>query len=333
MDKQAEGEGEGAQPDHGGLEVPILVFLVEEDFPVFIDQHYLGRALPDMVLAVQSTHHHAQETHMSCNGDMIKWDLSSPLKSVVAATVQYLSGVLPSHVGTHPSASFRPPPPPPTIHSQGPAPSSHATGLGEEEVENKGGGQHHHLHMHQGEAHAGLSAPSVAQDWMWSVGAHPLSHTSPGHHLSLIQRDAVHRAHVINALDCSAGEVNAAVEALAEEETHADTWWALNALPGGKALAEEHRKVVALWGEMVAASGLLEWDAAVGHLGDLKAQTRKFVQLAEAVAGAMHPERCTLRRRVRLGMVPAMGAMVVVAGGAVACLLLRGPRHNKPKIN
>lgn len=77
------------------LEVPIF-WLIQEGEPLFIDKHYLSKALPDMVIVVQSTTA-SWASHLQCNGKSIMWDLSRPLKDAIAATAEHIAGLLPSH--------------------------------------------------------------------------------------------------------------------------------------------------------------------------------------------------------------------------------------------
>ena len=90
---------------------------------MFIDKHYQARALDDMVIAVQSDEVE-WESHLSCNGKAIVWNLRNPLRSMLSATVHHLSGLLP-------------------------------------------------MHLAYDDAHG-----KVSQDWLWSVGCSPLSHTA-----------------------------------------------------------------------------------------------------------------------------------------------------------
>lgn len=77
------------------LEVPIFWF-IQQGEPLFIDKHYVAKALPDMVIVVQSSQA-SWESHLQCNSKPILWDLSRPLKDAVAATAEHIAGLLPSH--------------------------------------------------------------------------------------------------------------------------------------------------------------------------------------------------------------------------------------------
>eukprot|EP00300_Choanocystis_sp_HF-7_P012542 c17930_g1_i3.p1 GENE.c17930_g1_i3~~c17930_g1_i3.p1 ORF type:complete len:319 (+),score=65.99 c17930_g1_i3:802-1758(+) len=81
----------------GMLQVPIFLFSLGGDMPVFIDKYFQARAVRDVVVAVQSSTMR-WDSHMSCNEQHIKWNLRNPLRAVVMATAQIVSGLLPSHV-------------------------------------------------------------------------------------------------------------------------------------------------------------------------------------------------------------------------------------------
>ncbi|XP_024530236.1 uncharacterized protein LOC9659220 isoform X2 [Selaginella moellendorffii] len=78
------------------LEVPVFWF-IRSDESVFIDKHYLAKALPDMVIVMQSAQS-SWPSHLQCNGKSIDWDASSPIKAAVAAVAEHLSGLMPTHL-------------------------------------------------------------------------------------------------------------------------------------------------------------------------------------------------------------------------------------------
>ncbi|CAN6272643.1 unnamed protein product [Urochloa humidicola] len=77
------------------LEVPIFWFIHSE--PLLLDKHYQAKALSNMVVVVQSDDD-SWESHLQCNGRPILWDLRKPVKAAIAATAEYISGLLPSHL-------------------------------------------------------------------------------------------------------------------------------------------------------------------------------------------------------------------------------------------
>ncbi|RLN09843.1 uncharacterized protein C2845_PM11G04070 [Panicum miliaceum] len=77
------------------LEVPIFWFIHTE--PLLLDKHYQAKALSNMVVVVQSDED-SWESHLQCNGRPILLDLRKPVKAAIAATAEYISGLLPSHL-------------------------------------------------------------------------------------------------------------------------------------------------------------------------------------------------------------------------------------------
>ncbi|KAH7437926.1 hypothetical protein KP509_05G095700 [Ceratopteris richardii] len=81
--------------DRSVLEVPIFWF-IQEGEALLIDKHQVAKALPDMVVVVQSSQA-AWASHLQCNRNPILWDLSRPLKDAVAAVAEHVAGLMPSH--------------------------------------------------------------------------------------------------------------------------------------------------------------------------------------------------------------------------------------------
>ncbi|XP_047090256.1 uncharacterized protein LOC124702177 [Lolium rigidum] len=77
------------------LEVPIFWFIHSD--PLILDKHYQAKALSNMVIVVQSDVD-SWESHLQCNGKSILWDLRKPVKAAIAASAEYVSGLLPSHL-------------------------------------------------------------------------------------------------------------------------------------------------------------------------------------------------------------------------------------------
>lgn len=77
------------------LEVPVFWFIHSE--PLLLDKHYQAKALSNMVVVVQSDAN-SWESHLQCNGRSILWDLRKPVKAAIAASAEYVAGLLPSHL-------------------------------------------------------------------------------------------------------------------------------------------------------------------------------------------------------------------------------------------
>jgi hypothetical protein len=89
---------------------------------------------------------------------------------------------------------------------------------------------------------------AVTHDWLWSVGAHPLSATSMGVEYTEMQRDALGRSYLLDALDSTIELVNGAIGTLASVRcSHAMHARVVGARAGVKAMLTEYESVVHLW--------------------------------------------------------------------------------------
>ncbi|KAL6045346.1 Transmembrane protein [Balamuthia mandrillaris] len=77
--------------------IPIFLFSLNEDLPVFIDRYYQAKAMDDMILIVQSNQRR-YESKVQCNGKPVYWDLKAPLKAAIAATALHYGGLIPMHI-------------------------------------------------------------------------------------------------------------------------------------------------------------------------------------------------------------------------------------------
>jgi len=193
--------------------------------PVFIDKHYQARALDDMVVAVQSDEFE-WESHIACNGSPIIWNLRNPLRPLLAATAQHLSGLLPMHL------TFD------VAHSK------------------------------------------ISQDWLWSVGCNPLSHTSTQlANFSAIQIDTAHRHYIADSLMESIRAVNDGVVAMAESRLNHDNLHVSNAIPLDK-LVQMHVAVKLSWRKALIAVHRLDFQDAIPHVHAAVRNANHFRDLA-----------------------------------------------------
>lgn len=90
------GQGAKRSSDSQTRTIPVFVFTLDSNDPVFIDQEETATALDGMVIAVESNHSH-WETRLMCNSKPIFKDLRYGLKATLAATAKALGGLLPLH--------------------------------------------------------------------------------------------------------------------------------------------------------------------------------------------------------------------------------------------
>jgi len=198
-----------------------------------------------MVIAVQSAQH-LWESSLQCNNKPIYWNLRDPLRSVVSASAELLTGLLPSHV-THSQAHRR-----------------------------------------------------AAQDWLWSVGSHPLSLTSHnGLSFTQLQIDAAHRAYVVQAVRAASVVVNQAVHKLEAIETSALNAGLLRARSDenhGHSLLDllrnSYNQVVEHINRIQAHVASTQFDEASAMFLPLISAAQQFSELVSAVAIEAHRLEC-----------------------------------------
>jgi hypothetical protein len=91
------GDAGGGDADAAVRHVPVFVFMNDGALPLFIDKYLTAKAVGGMVLVTQSRMRD-WESHIACNGRPVHWDLRSPLRAAIAATIEEIGGIGASHV-------------------------------------------------------------------------------------------------------------------------------------------------------------------------------------------------------------------------------------------
>ena len=188
----------------------------------------------------------------------------------------------------------------------------------------------------------------VEEEWLWSVGSHPLSRTCAfgGGSLTRTQKDVVHRAYALTAVDAAAAAVNAGVKTLRALKTTGPGAGAggvrgrgedgLKALRSAGRHATDalraHARVAEGFQTLAEAMERLDFDAVAAASARAERDARAFRDACEEIAAAMRPGRCTRRRRVD-GVGGGAAGVIVLA--VVAVVIVHGLRSEKlkPKIN
>ena len=89
------------------------------------------------------------------------------------------------------------------------------------------------LPPHLAPPHGPLRGRVARHNWLWSVGASPLAHTSAGLELSGQFATLVHRHYVVHALNASVGAVGEAVRVLSHVRATREIYDRLTAGAGG----------------------------------------------------------------------------------------------------
>jgi len=227
-----ERSGKGQTSRH----IPIFMFSLNGDTPVFIDKYYQAKALGNVILAVQSRHHN-YTSKLACNGKAISWDLRNPLKPLLASTALHYGGLVPMHVTYDESNQC------------------------------------------------------AAQDWLWSVGDNPLSHTSRYHRFSQLQTDITYRNFIVQSVEDSVSVINQGIKSLARLHTTKANFQAIDALPLYE-LAFTHQTVQRMWDSYARASATLNFEIGVSSLGRLADQTDMFRRLVLQTEDHLDQLRC-----------------------------------------
>ncbi|KAG1665506.1 hypothetical protein FOA52_009768 [Chlamydomonas sp. UWO 241] len=125
----------------------------------------------------------------------------------------------------------------------------------------------------------------VTHDWLWSVGAHALSVTSMGVEYSDMQRDAVGRSYLLDALDLSVETVNRGVALLAAQRpTHALHRHIMNSQATFKTMIKHHSATLEAWKAVVTLSLTLDYGKAAEQIRTLRFNSELFYSHAERLS-------------------------------------------------
>ncbi len=121
----------------------------------------------------------------------------------------------------------------------------------------------------------------VTQEWLWSVGDSPLSHTSHGLHFGALHIDLVARNYLLSALEQSLNVSDGVIAALQSARTMRENFpVVLNVSAAVQSLGQ----VWELWEAMLARMARLQWKEALQLLPHLEGNT---THLQAAVRGAL----------------------------------------------
>ncbi|KAG2501680.1 hypothetical protein HYH03_000182 [Edaphochlamys debaryana] len=166
---------------------------------------------------------------------------------------------------------------------------------------------------------------TVTHDWLWSVGAHPLSFTSTGMEFTTIQRDALGRAYLLDALDTSVEAVNAAIAQLLKAKPSAALFQHVKDHQAGvRDLLKKFADVVGVWRSSASMAYSLDFTTALEYLKQLEGDVNSLSIHAIAVSSLAEPTRCGASVVDRVGLlVPFayLGSAAVVLASLLYAVL------------
>jgi len=142
-------------------------------------------------------------------------------------------------------------------------------------------------HLFYNEAHE-----AAMQNWMWSVGDHALSLTSPNsYHFSNIHRDIVLRSHLLHSLNSSISFINNAIHLLYHRKVDSENKHLLSSLQT-KELNRLYNETISLWQIAVEEAALFRFDKATQLLQKFERSSRLFLTTAKHVSNSLDVSRC-----------------------------------------
>ncbi|KXZ55672.1 hypothetical protein GPECTOR_2g1222 [Gonium pectorale] len=159
----------------------------------------------------------------------------------------------------------------------------------------------------------------VSHDWLWSVGAHPLSFTSTGLRYTAVQRDALARAYLLDALDSSVEAVNAAIRRLTAAKTSTVLHKHIKArvhTTGARDLLRKFADVINGWRSAANVAYSLDYTTAFEYVKTIEGDINSLAILAHTVAELAEPARCSA------SVVDSMGALLPLSYLGSAALVL-----------
>ena len=154
----------------------------------------------------------------------------------------------------------------------------------------------------------------VTQEWLWSVGDSPLSHTSHGLHFGALHSDLVARNYLLSALEQSLNVSDGVIEMLQSARTMRENFAVvLNVSLAVQSLGQ----VWELWEGMLARIGRLQWKEALQLLSPLEGNTTHLQTVVREVLAQMDAFKCAAAASRALAMQSGTSWKAVLIGAAV----------------
>ncbi len=177
----------------------------------------------------------------------------------------------------------------------------------------------------------------VTQEWLWSVGDSPLSHTSHGLHFGSLQQDLIARNYIVSALEHSLNTSDSVIEMLHAARTLRENF----AVARNVTLAASSlEQVWNVWELILARVGRLQWKEALALLPDLAGNTSHLRDVMHAAIVEMDSHKCVAAaaraESLRSGSSwtsVLIGAAVLDALAVAAYVVYARRKKQKVKIN
>lgn len=174
----------------------------------------------------------------------------------------------------------------------------------------------------------------VAHDWLWSVGAHPFSATATGLEYTQIQKDALARSYLLDAMDSALEHVNLGVAALHNAHTtHALHNHVVKSKMQVKDLLTKYDTLVRMWRTMVGHALLLEFASATDQIQGMMRTALEFQKLCVDLTTQVEHLKCMGRTQdpslTLVRMVMSASAGIALLAGVIAVFPRFGGRRGR----
>jgi hypothetical protein len=129
----------------------------------------------------------------------------------------------------------------------------------------------------------------VTQEWLWSVGDSPLSHTSHGLHFGSLHQDLIARNYIVSALEQSLNTSDNVIEMLHAARTMRENFEVARNVTLAASSLEQ---VWNVWEVILARVGRLQWKEALALLPDLAGNTSHLRDVMHAAITEMDSFKC-----------------------------------------
>lgn len=132
----------------------------------------------------------------------------------------------------------------------------------------------------------------TTQEWLWSVGDSPFSHTSHGMHFSVLHKDMAARNYILAGLEQSINSTNHMIARLSHVQTSPSNFLAISKLDVAtieQALADLRM----IWQEVLNDVGRLHWELCLERLPEIVKATYRFEGAVQSALELLEQHRCS----------------------------------------
>ena len=131
----------------------------------------------------------------------------------------------------------------------------------------------------------------ATQNWLWSIGDNPFSHTTHSYRFGTLHKDLVFRNYIVNGIEDSLETVNHAIQLLTCQRTTHTNFEAFSFIPKQK-LLDTIEKLRVLWKKTVSKMAVMKWEEAIDLLKEIEVSTSDFRNIIYDITTVFELFRC-----------------------------------------